>query len=342
MKKLALLWLFLSCFFFVWCGNQYLWKWESIYAENLIIAWVGPEISFEPTIEEWTLVLKRTFEDKSVHVFLNKWMWENYLKKESDYLPWNEVNFKWVVEFIDWAAGNHYYNAKSIEQLEVKNYPNADEIKNLFEWYNYCESDSDCWYFMWECPLWCYIPLNVKYIDVASNIVTNFVNHLWDERCVYSCMFMDKAICNNNKCEMANLEDVKFGESVVEWDSEYFRYAMNILEKEWIVYCDMSYSDSWKKEAHSMFVADKDRFYSTIDDYSAFTRNVYFRLAKNGKIYEWSSIPDSESLVTDSKIDTENEIANIIYDLWKKSNFRINCYNWADEEHIFNDIITSI
>ena len=202
MKKIALFWLFLWCIIFAGCVKQQSWESWEFYAENLIIKWVGPEISFEPTVEDWTLVLGRTFEDMSVHIFLGEWMWEKYLKNESDYLPWNEVTFKWTVEAIDSAAGNHYYNVKTIDKLELVKYPDADKIKEIFDSYNYCESDSDCWYFIWECPLWCYIPMNVKYIDIASNIVTNFVNYLWDERCVYSCLSMNKAVCNDYKCKM--------------------------------------------------------------------------------------------------------------------------------------------
>lgn len=207
MKKLYLLWLLACCFLFAWCNNQGLWENESIYEWDLIIAWVWPDISFEPTIEEWTLVLKQTFEDHADHIFLKKWIWENYLK-ETDYLPWNTINFKWIVEFLDWAAGNHYYNVKSIDKLKIKNYPNAEEIIDLFESYNYCESDLDCWYFMWECPLWCYIPMNIKYINTASNIVSNFINNI-DDRCIYSCVTMNKAKCENYKCEMYNAEDTE-------------------------------------------------------------------------------------------------------------------------------------
>ena len=214
MKKFALLWLFLSCFFFAWCGNQQLWEGEGFYAEKLIVAWVGPEISFEPTVEDWTLVLKWYFEDHSDHIFLDQWIWENYLKNESDYLPWNEVNFKWVVKALDAAAGNHYYEVVSIDNLEVIKYPGADEIKEIFDSYNYCESDSDCGYFMWECPLWCYVPLNIKYMDIASSIVSNFVNHL-DDRCVYGCLAMDKVVCENYKCEMKSSEEDEWSKDVI-------------------------------------------------------------------------------------------------------------------------------
>jgi hypothetical protein len=47
--------------------------------------------------------------------------------------------------------------------------------------------------------------MNKKFIRVANNIVTNFIDHL-EERCVYGCLSMDKAICKNYKCEMVNSE----------------------------------------------------------------------------------------------------------------------------------------
>ena len=200
MKKFMTVGMFLLCLFLVWChsvqngGPNY--KWE------LTIAWVWPEISFESTVDEWTLVLKWYFEDHSDHIFLPAGTREYKFTEESDYLPWNKVKFEWYVTPLDAAAWNHYYEVINVDKIELINYPNADEVKNLFVWYNYCEKDSDCWYFVWECPLGCYIPLNKKYIDVASSIVTNFVNNLWDERCIYGCLAMNKAVCNNYKCEM--------------------------------------------------------------------------------------------------------------------------------------------
>ena len=187
MKKVVLFWLLLWCLIFAWCNNQKLWENESFYEWDLIISGVWSEISFEPTVEEWTLVLKWNFEDHSDHVFFDEWIWEIYLREEPDYLPWNTLRFKWTVEAIDWAAGNHYYNVKTIDKLELVKYPNAGEIKEIFDSYNYCESDSDCEYFMWECPLWCYIPMNKKFIRVANNIVTNFINNR-EERCIYDCL----------------------------------------------------------------------------------------------------------------------------------------------------------
>ena len=67
MKKIALLWLFLSCFFFAWCGQK-LWEWEGIYEWELIFAWKWPEITFESTVDEGTVVMIWYFED---HMSIN-------------------------------------------------------------------------------------------------------------------------------------------------------------------------------------------------------------------------------------------------------------------------------
>ena len=443
MKKFMTLWVFLFCLFLFWCHNPQ--NGGPNYQWELIIAWVWPEISFESAVEDDTLVLKWYFEDHSDHIFFPAGSWENYFNEKSDYLPWNKVKFEWYVTPLDAAAWNHYYEVVNIDKLELINYPNADEVKNLFEWYNYCEKDSDCWYFVWECPLGCYIPLNVKYIDVASNIVTNFVNHLWDdERCIYNCLLMNKAVCNDYKCEMIDapaeadvhacwpndkdpelscddtyydlacgndwktykndcfackeplVETFTFGQCendfgvkyctafqksadvctmiyapvcgndwktywndcvacqsetvvsytqwecessafIVEWNSEYLQEVEEILSKNWAVTCDLFYTD-YDRQVHSFFMADKDRFYSAIDDYSEnLQRNVIYTLAVDEKIYNWDTFSGSEKLIIDYPADIESEIASILDDKSKYPDFEMNCYEWIDvtNEHLF-------
>ena len=214
MKKFYLICGLVACLFLLWCWDKELWEWESVYEWELIVAWVGPEISFEPTADEWTLVLEKTFEDHSDHLFLDNSLFFKMKDKYTKCIlwcefrnPWSVVKFKWIVETIDWAAGNHYYNVKSIDKLELVRRAEANEIKIIFESYNYCESDDDCEYFVWECPLWCYIPINKKYINEAKSIVSNFKSYQ-KERCVYGCLDMNKAVCKNYKCEMINVNEV--------------------------------------------------------------------------------------------------------------------------------------
>ena len=86
-------------------------------------------------------------------------------------------------------------------------------------------------------------------------------------------------------------------------------------------------------------MADKDRFYSAVDDYSDnFQRNVFYTLVMDGKIYNRSTFSDSEKAVIDSPVDIEGEIANLLIDLWKYPDFEMNCYEWIDitSEHLFS------
>ena len=209
MKKIALLWLFLSCFFFAWCGQK-LWEWEGIYEWELIFAWKWPEITFESTVDEGTVVMKWYFEDHSDHIFLDyNILFEKYPMKmpELFYTPWNVVKFKWVVKALDSAAGNHYYQVKSIDKLELVRYPNIDEINEIFDSYNYCESDSDCEYIVWKCPFGCYIPVNKSFINVSNLIINNYYMNNQEEKCVYGCVAMDKVVCENYKCVMKSNEE---------------------------------------------------------------------------------------------------------------------------------------
>lgn len=245
MKKTALFGLFVCCLFAVWCGN--LQENESIYDWILTVAGVGPEISLEPTAEEWTLILKLSSEDRLDHLFFPQWIWEDKFNSKEDYLPWNRVEFKWIVKFLDWAAGNHYYEVKRINSINVISYPNAEDIQNLFDNYNYCAEDSDCGYFAWVCPLWCYITMNKKFVDISSSIVNSFANHLGDNMCVYDCAYLSKSRCENNKCVMnENYNPIM--------TSNAEKYECSIEEKE-AEACTMQYEpvcwSDWKTYGNS-------------------------------------------------------------------------------------------
>ena len=86
-------------------------------------------------------------------------------------------------------------------------------------------------------------------------------------------------------------------------------------------------------------MADKDRFYSAIDDYSDnLKRNVIYTLAVDGKIYNWDTFTGSEKLIIDYPADIESEIAGILDDKSKYPDFEMNCYKWIDasNEHLFS------
>lgn len=256
MKKITLIWLLLCCVVFVGCVKQQSWEDWGFYAENLTIKWVGPEISMEPTVEDWTLVLASIFEDMSVHVFLSKWMWEKYLKNESDYLPWNKVTLKWLVEELDWAAGNHYYNVKSVEKLEFVDYPTEGEIKDLLDSYNYCEIDDDCTYIAWECPFGCYVPLNNKFADIAWKVLDNYFE-INGKSCVYWCLYMDKIICENYKCKMVASND--------NWaNEEYNEHSNNTLIISMVEWTDQSVIDKYLLNKYNMEVLYDYENFNTI------------------------------------------------------------------------------
>ena len=208
MEKLVVFGLLIPCLFLVWChgdkngGSNYNWE--------LIIAWVGPEISFEPTVQEWTLVLKWYFEYHSDHIFLPAGTWEDKFIDEAEYLPWNTVKFVWYVTPLDAAAWNHYYEVINVDTLKVIDYPSEEEVKDLLNSYNYCESDSDCGYIGdssgYGYPFSCYIPLNKAFSDISNSIIHNYEAHHEQCDCIYNCMDSDKVICENYRCEIYDVE----------------------------------------------------------------------------------------------------------------------------------------
>lgn len=91
---------------------------EIPYSWELIVAGLWPIESSEPTVSEKTLVLKKTFQDHSDHVFIDRQSWSNYLDIQEDIIPWNKVMFVGKVQALDSAAWNHYYQVSSIKVLE--------------------------------------------------------------------------------------------------------------------------------------------------------------------------------------------------------------------------------
>ena len=309
MKKITLFWLFTCCLIIFWCGQK-LWEWEGIYEWTLTIAWVWREISFEPTVEEWTLVLKWYFEDHSDHIFLTGGIWEKYFTEKSEYLPWNTVKFKWVVKALDSAAGNHYYNVKSIDKLEVIDYANVDKIKDLLESYSYCESDSDCEYFAWDCPFGCYIPVNKTFWDVSKNLISNYITHA-DEQCVYDCIAYDKVVCENYKCEMKSSEEDKGNEEIIYCTPEqknaencnmiYYPVCGSDSRTYWnsCVACQSETVESythWECENSAFAVEWATEYYDYVMEYfeEEWWVTCDFTYSFNGEQLSWKLIADDE------------------------------------------------
>lgn len=211
MKKLKTilfsLWVLFIAASLTWCNNtannENGW---SNYKWELTIKWVWPEISMESTIEEWTLVLRWYFEDHTDHIFLKAWKWENFFESENEYLPWTKVKFEWYVLPLDAAAGNHYYEVVNVESIKVISFLDTTWVKEILETYNYCESDEDCAYFMWECPFGCFIAYNKKFGEIPSKIMDNYFEINW-KSCVYDCIYKDKVVCENYKCTMTVAND---------------------------------------------------------------------------------------------------------------------------------------
>jgi len=278
MKKITLIWLFCLAIALTGCNKtintQNGW---SNYEWELIIRWVGPEISMEPTVEEWTLVLRWSFEDHTDHVFLKKWVRESLFESESEYLPWITVKFKWYVEPLDAAAGNHYYDVINIEDLEVISNPDVHWVKDILDSYNFCETDNDCIYTYWDCPFGCYVPVNKDFIGIASKIIANYFD-INGHYCVYDCLEMNDVKCNNYKCEMvaseenwANKEDNGHSNntliiSMVEWTDQSMidKYLLNKYNME-VLYDYENFNTIAVKFDHEMTEEELDKTISEIE-----------------------------------------------------------------------------
>jgi len=172
------------------------------YSWELVVAGVGPDESFEQTIAGDTLALKQTFDDHSDHVFFSRQMWSNYLDIQEDLIPWNRVKFVGSVKALDAAAGNHYYEVVTVNELTKVWVPTQTEVEALIDRYGYCEKDADCVGVYGQCPLWCHIGINAKFEATVQKIMYNFGNNTQAPQCTYKCAKMWKVTCNKNKCEV--------------------------------------------------------------------------------------------------------------------------------------------
>ena len=212
MKKLSLLIMILALLTITWCSQkiqeqpwlQDTWTTDGIgaimpYSGELTIAGVGPDESFEQTIAADTLALRKNFEDHSDHIFIDRQSRSNYLDIQDDLIPGNIVRFVGTVKTLDAAAGNHYYQVATIDELTNVWIPTQAEVEKLIQQYGYCEQDADCVGIYGQCPLSCQIAINAKYQTTVEKIINNFRNHQ-SPQCAYKCMAIKKVSCSNYKC----------------------------------------------------------------------------------------------------------------------------------------------
>ena len=172
------------------------------YSGDLIVAGVGPKISFEQTIADDTLALKKTFDDHSDHVFFPRQMRSNYIDIQQDAIPGNIIRFDGQVKALDAAAGNRYYEVVTINDLKKIATPTQDEVVAIIDRYSYCEKDADCVGIYGKCPLPCQIAVNTSFSGVVESIINNF-RDAQTPQCTYKCMEIKKVICTTKSlCEV--------------------------------------------------------------------------------------------------------------------------------------------
>ena len=206
MKKIVFLSSIISLLFITWCNTTNTTVPEK---EDTVTTNYEQELTIEgttPLTQDWWihddgyLIARKTFEDHTDIILFKPWTRETYFKHESEFLPWNIISFNWEVEFIDWAAWSHYYEVKNIEKLKTIQYPNENEIKEIFNSYSYCDIDEDCTSIYPWCPLGCSIAINNKYETIAQNIADNFKNNQ-EQPCMYRCLEPKTTICENYQCK---------------------------------------------------------------------------------------------------------------------------------------------
>ena len=177
------------------------------YDNKMEVEGISPLVQYWWALDDWTLVLKKGFEDHTDILFFIPWIREDIIGKDwYALLPGNTLYFDWEVELIDWAAWSHYYKVTNINELSFSEYANKEKIIEIFSWYKSCFVDSDCWMIIPWCPLWCYIPINKKYIDISNYISKNFIAQQKNQ-CDYKCIAVGEPYCNENYvCDFKDIE----------------------------------------------------------------------------------------------------------------------------------------
>ena len=198
MKKIILASL-LSFIILAWCNKNNTTETIIAYDQELVVAGIGPDVSFEPTVDNDILVLKKVYENHTDHLFFSRMFWDNYLDIFEDCIPGNKIKFDGKVKTLDVATGNNYYEVVETNTLEKVWIPNEEEVLSLLDKYNYCEIDADCTTLYGKCPLPCHIAVNNQFSWTAENIVDNFWNNQ-ESQCMYKCMEIQTVKCDNHEC----------------------------------------------------------------------------------------------------------------------------------------------
>ena len=76
---------------------------------------------------------------------------------------------------------------------------NESYIKKEIEKANYCEIDSDCVLISSECPFGCYQAININEKQKVISLLESYKPG--SEKCVYGCLYCEKVICVDKRCQ---------------------------------------------------------------------------------------------------------------------------------------------
>ncbi len=204
MKKTLLFFALVFTLFLLWCSK---WWSESqsplFYDKNLVIEGVVDENFNIWDITTWTLILKWNFDDYTDYILLAKWEREYFFNDKNEILPWNTVQFMGTINKIDSVTWNNYYKVNEIDKILLKSYPDQDQINEIINWYNFCETASDCYNLWIWYQFWCYNLVNNTYKDVSENIINNYLDINWK---VWNneCKIRGTIECEEHKCISSN------------------------------------------------------------------------------------------------------------------------------------------
>lgn len=123
-----------------------------------------------------------------------------------------------------WEKEVNYQDLSNDEliNLAMQTDTTEQDIAAILNTMDICEVDDDCEAFYWVCPLWCHIAVNKNNSTAAQAIMNSWKNTNGDT-CVYDCVWIQWAKCQNSKCvaiaeELPNNQiDDNIDSSTTEW-----------------------------------------------------------------------------------------------------------------------------